>query len=335
MPIEFFPQKLLELPMLLQQGCAETDQRGAVPPHLVDAPPVSGADGGAARLQQVRRLTVDHHADRLVDDPPPRQVGPAGAHRLALLAEERRGAMPITDENETMGAAVRMHVTEQGGNPRQATLVAFGEAGPLHACHLAAKLRVGRVMVPLRAGVLSALGMPQYDVRGNISMEHRAEAGRALCIWGDAGWGGPVRVGKYQDGRFADNLVDACVGLMRRWDPRPAPEWVTCIPSRRHPNLVPDFAERLAMQLGLPFRRVLEKNEDRAEQKEMANSTQQARNVDGSLVVSEEPLLDGPVLLVDDMVDSRWTLTVAAWLLRSHGSGEVWPFALALTSHGR
>ena len=89
------------------------------------------------------------------------------------------------------------------------------------------------------------------------------------------------------------------------------------------------------MQLGLPFRRVLEKNEDRAEQKEMANSTQQARNVDGSLVVSEEPLLDGPVLLVDDMVDSRWTLTVAAWLLRSHGSGEVWPFALALTSHGR
>ena len=178
-------------------------------------------------------------------------------------------------------------------------------------------------------------GMPQFDVRGNILMEHRAEAGKALCIWGDAGWGGLVRVGKYQDGRFADNLVDACVGLMRRWDPRPAPEWVTCIPSRRHPNLVPDFAERLAMQLGLPFRRVLEKNEDRAEQKEMANSTQQARNVDGSLVVSEEPLLDGPVLLVDDMVDSRWTLTVAAWLLRSHGSGEVWPFALALTSHGR
>ena len=166
-------------------------------------------------------------------------------------------------------------------------------------------------------------------------MEHRAEAGKALCIWGDAGWGGLVRVGKYQDGRFADDLVDAGVDLMERLDPRPAPEWVTCIPSRRHPNLVPDFAERLAMQLGLPFHRVLEKNEDRAEQKEMANSTQQARNVDGSLVVSVEPLPRGPVLLVDGMVDSRWTLTVAAWLLRSHGSGEVWPLALALTSHGR
>ena len=70
--------------------------------------------------------------------------------------------------NETMAAAVRMHMTERGGNPQQATLVAFGGAGPLHACHLAAKLRVGRVMVPLRAGVLSALGLlvapPAYDI---------------------------------------------------------------------------------------------------------------------------------------------------------------------------
>ena len=70
--------------------------------------------------------------------------------------------------NETMGAAVRMHVTERGGNPHRATLVAFGGAGPLHACHLAEKLRVGRVMVPLRAGVLSALGLliapPAYDI---------------------------------------------------------------------------------------------------------------------------------------------------------------------------
>ena len=70
--------------------------------------------------------------------------------------------------NETMGAAVRMHMTERGGNPGQATLVAFGGAGPLHACHLAAKLRIGRVMVPLRAGVLSALGLlvapPAYDI---------------------------------------------------------------------------------------------------------------------------------------------------------------------------
>ncbi|WP_295440836.1 hypothetical protein [uncultured Thiodictyon sp.] len=41
----------------------------------------------------------------------------------------------------------------------------------------------------------------------------------------------------------------------------------------------------------------------------------------------------GPVLLVDDMLDSRWTFTVPAWLLRQHGSGPVWPLALALTGH--
>jgi N-methylhydantoinase A len=70
--------------------------------------------------------------------------------------------------NETMAAAVRMHVTERGGNPRLATLVAFGGAGPVHAYNLAAKLRISRVMVPLRAGVLSALGLlvapPAYDM---------------------------------------------------------------------------------------------------------------------------------------------------------------------------
>ena len=178
-------------------------------------------------------------------------------------------------------------------------------------------------------------GMPQYEVSGLISEVHQAEAGKALCIWGDAGWGGLVSRGKYREGRFADELVRACSELLAQWSPQPAPEWVTCIPSRRHPELVPNFAERLAIQMGLPFHRALEKIEDRAEQKSMANSTQQARNVDGSLVISREPLPAGPVLLVDDMADSRWTTTVAAWLLRSNGTGKVWPLALAFAGHDR
>ena len=176
-------------------------------------------------------------------------------------------------------------------------------------------------------------GLPRYEVRGSIPSEHRSETGKALCIWGDAGWGGLVRSGKYREGRFADDLVRACAELLAKWTPGPAPEWVTCIPSRRHPELVPDFAERLATEIGLPFHRSLSKAEDRAEQKSMANSVQQARNVDGSLTISLDPLPGGAVLLVDDMVDSRWTLTVAAWLLRSKGSGKVWPLALALTGH--
>ena len=178
-------------------------------------------------------------------------------------------------------------------------------------------------------------GLPKYKVRGVISAEHRARIGKALCIWGDAGWGGLVRRGKYRDDRFADDLVRACADLTARWAPRPAPKWVTCIPSRRRPRLVPDFAERLAAELKLPFHPALSRVEDRAEQKSMANSVQQARNVDGSLALSPEPLPGGPVLLVDDMVDSRWTLTVAAWLLRSNGSGAVWPLALSLAGTDR
>lgn len=94
------------------------------------------------------------------------------------------------------------------------------------------------------------------------------------------------------------------------------------------------FAKLLATALDLPFYPVLTKIDPRPEQKTMANSTQQAHNIDGSLAVDIHQLPEvGPVLLVDDMVDSRWTLTVAAWLLRSHGSGEVWPLALAQTGY--
>jgi ATP-dependent DNA helicase RecQ len=177
-------------------------------------------------------------------------------------------------------------------------------------------------------------GMPQYGLQGRIPPELQMQPGKALCVWGDAGWGGLVRQGKYQDGRFADELVEACAKLFREWNPQVGPTWVSCIPSLRHPDLAPDFARRLADALGLPFHVVLAKTVPRPEQKTMANSTQQARNVDGSLAVCMERLpRRGPVLLVDDMVDSRWTLTVAAWLLRSHRGGEVWPLVLAQAGH--
>lgn len=176
-------------------------------------------------------------------------------------------------------------------------------------------------------------GMPLYKVKGNIGAQRQAQSGKALCVWGDAGWGGLVKQGKYRDGHFDDDLVAACLEMIQRWHPHPAPTWITCIPSLRHPDLVPNFTRRLATALGLPFHMALAKADNRPEQKTMANSTQQARNIDGSLTPVGQPLPDGPVLLVDDMVDSRWTLTVAAWLLRTNGSGEVWPLALSLTGH--
>lgn len=170
----------------------------------------------------------------------------------------------------------------------------------------------------------------QWSNRTNIPESSRAKPGRALCTWRDAGWGEEVFRGKYADEAFSDRLVEACAAMVRRWNPTPAPTWVTAIPSRRRPALVPDFARRLAEALRLPFHDALVKNHDRPEQKEMQNSPMQERNVKGSFDVDVSEVQPGPVLLVDDVVDSKWTMTVAASQLREHGAGEVWPLALAL-----
>lgn len=166
------------------------------------------------------------------------------------------------------------------------------------------------------------------------------EEGRALCVYGDAGWGEAVAHGKYAVGMFSDALVAASAELIqRKWTPTPAPEWVTAIPSQRHSELVRDFAERLARILGLPFVPVLRKRGQTPPQKEMQNSAMQLRNLLKAFdLVAERNGLEpskipsGPVLLLDDIVDSRWTLTWAAVLLRQHGSGPVYPFALAKAS---
>jgi N-methylhydantoinase A/oxoprolinase/acetone carboxylase beta subunit len=60
--------------------------------------------------------------------------------------------------NETMAAAAKTHIAEKGGNPKVATLTAFGGAGPVHAYGLAKKLGAPRIVVPPNAGVGSALG---------------------------------------------------------------------------------------------------------------------------------------------------------------------------------
>jgi len=167
-----------------------------------------------------------------------------------------------------------------------------------------------------------------------------AEEGRALCVYGDAGWGEAVAHGKYEVGSFSDPLITASAELIqRKWKPTPAPEWVTAIPSQRHSELVREFAERLAEQLGLPFLPALRKRGQTPAQKEMQNSAMQVRNLLKAFDLVAVPsapkgfkIPTGPVLLVDNVVDSRWTLTWAAVLLRQHGSGPVYPFALAKAS---
>jgi len=170
-----------------------------------------------------------------------------------------------------------------------------------------------------------------YPFRGNLAANLRAETGRVLSRWGDAGWGRWVAEDK-RAGHFRDELVAAMAEMIeQRWRPQPAPAWVTCVPSRNHPALVPDFARRLAARLRLPFVPAVAKQRDNQPQKFQQNRYHQCRNLDGAFAVAA-PIPTGPVLLVDDMVDSAWTLTVVAALLRQAGSGPVWPTALATTA---
>lgn len=176
-------------------------------------------------------------------------------------------------------------------------------------------------------------GLPEYNVSGNISKEYQSQQGRTLCICGDNTYWEQIKKGKYKNNYFSDELVTACANMVIGWRPEPKPTWVTCIPSLRHRILVPDFAKRLAKALNLPFIETLVKVEERPNQKDMANSVLQARNLDGAIYCRKISIPAEPVLLVDDMVDSRWTFTIASWLLQLNGCGKVFPIALANTGN--
>jgi ATP-dependent DNA helicase RecQ len=153
----------------------------------------------------------------------------------------------------------------------------------------------------------------------------RAEDGRALARLGDGGWDPLVQAGR-RAGRFDDELVAAAAEAVRGW--RVPVAWLAAVPSRRSGALVPDFAERLAAALGLPFAPVLERTGDGPPQREMANSAQQVANVRGQFAVTGE-LPPGPCLLVDDVRFSGWTLAMLAGQLRRRGAPAVYPLALA------
>jgi ATP-dependent DNA helicase RecQ len=165
---------------------------------------------------------------------------------------------------------------------------------------------------------------------GAIPADERVEEGRVLSLYGDAGWGWMVRDGKHVEGRFSDDLVVASAEVIRdRWGPAPYPTWLTWVPSHSHPELLSDFASRLGDVLGLPSVEALAKDRETRPQKTRENSAQQVRNIFGAFSLTGRQR-SGSVLLVDDIVDSRWTLTIAGQLLRRGGADAVFPFALAL-----
>lgn len=198
------------------------------------------------------------------------------------------------------------------------------------AHYAASFLRQAEMPIQPKAQV-AANAFVEYGFRGNLPQNLRAQEGRVLSRWGDAGWGRMVAQHKHAN-HFGDELVEAMAEMIQqRWQPDPAPAWVCCVPSRNHPELVPDFARRLAARLALPFVDVVAKVRDNQPQKGQQNRFYQCRNLDGAFAINK-PVPFGAVLLIDDIVDSGWTLTVLAALLQQAGSGAVFPVALASSS---
>jgi len=107
--------------------------------------------------------------------------------------------------------------------------------------------------------------------------------------------------------------------------------YVAYIPSLSRPELVKSFAHRVAEKLNIPCLDIIEKKKKTRPQKELENSAYQCQNAfDGFIVVEDCTNLD--ILLIDDMVDSKWTLTVCGYMLKEKGARLVYPFAIASTA---
>lgn len=157
------------------------------------------------------------------------------------------------------------------------------------------------------------------------------DVGLALSLYGDPGAARLVKIGKAA-GSFEGELVQRSADAIRRSLFTKDIEWVCCVPSQRSTSLVPDFAKALANALNLPFVDAVTKVRETEPQKGQRNSSHKAKNLDCAFATRNVP--EGRALLVDDVVDSRWTFTIIGALLIKAGAASVVPFALASSRGG-
>ncbi|MFM9917974.1 RecQ family ATP-dependent DNA helicase [Lacisediminihabitans sp. H27-G8] len=192
--------------------------------------------------------------------------------------------------------------------------------------------RVGVVLEPRAQwpGGMDRLGI---TVRGNIAVSERNEPGRALARLTDLGWGGALRdlfAPATPDARASPALVAACVRVLADWGWEERPLAVVSMPSRHRPLLIASVAEALAAAGKLPYLGALELTGGGPSGDPGGNSAYRLAGVWERFSPAKLALPAGPVLLVDDLADSRWTITVAGRELRRAGAASVLPFVLAL-----
>jgi ATP-dependent DNA helicase RecQ len=196
--------------------------------------------------------------------------------------------------------------------------------------------RVGVELAPraLWPSGMAALGI---SVSGKIPVQHALSTGRSLARLTDLGWGNRLRErfsANSEDSPIDDGMLRACARVLGDWDWEGRPVAVVSIPSRSRPLLIDSLARGLAALGRLPYLGALELVGGGPTAGPGGNSAYRLASVWDRFAVSEQLRValaehPGPVLLIDDLADSKWTLTVAGGAMREAGVDAVLPFALA------
>jgi ATP-dependent DNA helicase RecQ len=185
---------------------------------------------------------------------------------------------------------------------------------------------------------MSALGI---DLTGKIPARISADPGRALARPTDLGWGPRLRTlfaEATSETPIPDDMFQAVIKVLAAWDWPDRPESVVSLPSRTHPHLVESLAQRLAHVGRLNYLGALDYTDQTwaATPTPHYNSAQRLHTVWETLTLPP-PLQQAiaaqtaPILLVDDRIDTGWTITIAAKLLREAGAPAVLPLVLSTT----
>lgn len=152
------------------------------------------------------------------------------------------------------------------------------------------------------------------------------EEGFCLAKWGDAGYGEVIKKCKKENIDYPDNILNRAVEVLTDTVKKRRIGVLTYVPSLNN-TLVEKFARKLASALKIRCLTLLKKIKP-THQKEMQNSSFQCENALNSYDVCGEVIKED-IILVDDMVDSRWTFTVCGYYLMERGATAVIPLALA------
>ena len=210
-----------------------------------------------------------------------------------------------------------------------------------------AQTALDRVGVPLPPRALWPSGLDTLNVKadggsvkGRITPDELLAEGRAVARLSDLGWGAQLRElfsadreGNPVDREVPAELGRACLRVLKEWGWEERPVAVAWVPSLGRPRLVESLATGIAATGRLEVLGPLGLSSRAGRLRGSTNSAYRVRDVWDRFVVPPDlaarlESLDGPVLLVDDLVDSRWTMTVAGRLLRRAGARAVLPLAL-------